>query len=100
WLHVISDALIAIAYYSIPFTLYYFVRRRMDIKLRGLILMFAAFILACGTTHILSIWDIWHSAYRLEGVVKAITAALSIVTAIATIRLAPVALNIASPDQI
>jgi two-component system sensor kinase FixL len=100
WMHVISDSLITAAYYSIPVTLYYFIRKRTDLKLRGLILMFAGFILACGTTHLLSVWDIWHSAYRLEGLTKAITAALSIVTAIATIRLAPVALNIATPEQI
>ncbi len=100
WLHVTSDALIALAYYSIPIILVYFLRRRTDLKLRGIILMFAGFILACGTTHILSIWDIWHSAYRLEGLVKAITAVLSVATAIATIRVTPIALKIASPEQL
>ncbi len=100
WLHVTSDALIAAAYYSIPISLYYFLRRRPDIKLRGLILMFGGFILACGTTHLLSIWDIWHSAYRLEGLTKAITAVLSVATAIITIRVVPIALRIASPEQL
>jgi PAS domain S-box-containing protein len=99
WLHVISDALIAAAYFSIPVTLYYFIRRRPDVKLRGIILMFAGFILACGTTHILSVWDIWHSAYRLEGLMKAITAALSVATAIVAIRLGPVVEKISSPEQ-
>lgn len=100
WTHVISDSLITAAYYSIPITLYYVIRKRSDVKLRGLILMFAGFILACGTTHLLSVWDIWHSAYRLEGLTKAITAALSVVTAIATIRLAPMAIKIATPEQL
>ena len=30
-LHVIADSLIALAYFSIPFTLLYFVRRRKDL---------------------------------------------------------------------
>ncbi len=100
WLHVISDSLIAAAYFSIPFTLYYFIRLRPDVKQRGLILMFAGFILACGTTHLLSVWDIWHSAYRLEGLMKAITAALSIASAIVTVRLGPAVVKIASTDQL
>jgi hypothetical protein len=33
WLHLISDALIALAYYSIPTTLFYFVRKRQDLPL-------------------------------------------------------------------
>jgi len=100
WPHVISDSLIAAAYFSIPLILYYFIRLRPDAKQRGLILMFACFIFACGTTHLLSVWDIWHSAYRLEGVMKAITAALSIATAIVTIRLGPAVVKIASPGQL
>jgi len=99
WLHVISDALIAAAYYSIPFTLYYVVRRRPDFKLRGLVLMFAAFILACGTTHVLSIWNVWNAAYWPEGIVKAATAALSVATAIAAVKLAPAVLKILSPAE-
>lgn len=100
WLHVVSDSLVAAAYFSIPFILYYFIRLRPDVKARGLILMFAGFILACGTTHILSVWDIWHSAYRLEGLMKAITAGLSVATAIVTVRLGPSVVKLASPDQL
>jgi hypothetical protein len=31
WLHLMSDALIALAYFSIPFTLIYFIRKRKDV---------------------------------------------------------------------
>lgn len=31
WLHLLSDTLIAIAYYSIPIMLVYFVRQRRDV---------------------------------------------------------------------
>jgi PAS domain S-box-containing protein len=100
WLHVISDILIAAAYFSIPLILYYFIRLRPDVKQRGLILTFAGFMLACGTTHVLSVWDIWHSVYRLEGLLKAITAALSVAIAIVMVRLGPAVVKIASPDQL
>lgn len=99
WLHVISDALIAAAYYSIPIALYWVVRKRPGLKLRGLVLMFAGFIMACGATHVLSVWNVWHSAYRLEGVIKAITAVLSVATAIVTLKLAPLALKVLAPAE-
>jgi PAS domain S-box-containing protein len=100
WLHVISDSLIAAAYFSIPISIYYFVRKRPDVKLRGVMLMFAGFILACGATHLLSVWDVWNSAYRLEGLMKAITAAISVVTAVVIIRRGPVVTKIVSPEQL
>src|SRR5437879_4076731 len=99
WLHVISDSLIVLAYYSIPVILWYFTRQRPGFKLSGLILMFGGFIFACGTTHLMNIWNFWHSTYRLEGVIKAITGALSVATAIASLRLAPTATKIAMPEE-
>ncbi|HEY2846102.1 MAG TPA: ATP-binding protein, partial [Bryobacteraceae bacterium] len=99
WLHVVSDSLIVASYYSIPLTLLYFLKKRPGLRLNGLIVMFGGFILACGTTHLISIWDLWHSAYRLEGLVKAITAALSVATAIVTLKLVPEAAKIAMPEE-
>src|SRR3954469_21986166 len=72
WLHVISDALIALAYYSIPVTLVGFVRRRKDLTFSWMFVCFAVFILACGTTHLMEIWNVWHSNYWLSGGVKAL----------------------------
>jgi hypothetical protein len=37
--------------------------------------------LACGLTHILSIYTLWVPVYGVEGLVKAVTAAASVVTA-------------------
>lgn len=58
--------------------------------------MFGAFIVACGTTHLLGIITVWNGAYRIEGVVKLITALLSIVTAGCLIPLIPKALSLPS----
>jgi len=71
WLHVASDSLIALAYYSIPVMLLYFVRSRRDVPFDWMFLMFGTFIVACGTTHLLEVWTLWHPTYWLSGFVKA-----------------------------
>jgi PAS domain S-box-containing protein len=97
WLHVVSDTLITLAYYSIPVTLVYFVRKRRDLPFHWMFLMFGAFILGCGTTHVMEVWTIWHGTYRLAGIIKLITAGLSVSTAVALVPLMPKALALPSP---
>jgi serine phosphatase RsbU (regulator of sigma subunit)/anti-sigma regulatory factor (Ser/Thr protein kinase) len=99
-LHVISDALIAVAYFSIPALLVWFIRRRPDIPFSPVFWMFALFIVSCGLTHLLSIWVIWHPAYWLEGAVKAATAVASLATAAALVPLVPKALALRSPREL
>ena len=97
WLHVGSDALIAIAYCTIPVTLIYFVRRRKDLQFNWMFLCFAVFILACGASHVMEIWTIWYPSYWLAGAIKAVTAMTSIPTAILLMKLIPFALALPSP---
>lgn len=99
-LHFGSDMAIALAYYSIPITLVYFVKQRQDIPYPEVFWLFSAFIVACGTTHILSVWTIWHSNYWLSGTVKAITAVISLYTAVALIPIVPKALALPSPASL
>jgi PAS domain S-box-containing protein len=100
WLHFISDAIIALAYYSIPLTLFYFVRKRQDLPFSWIFLLFAAFIISCGTTHIAAIWTLWHPTYWLSGIIKAGTAIVSLFTAIELVPLVPQALALPSPIQL
>jgi diguanylate cyclase (GGDEF)-like protein len=100
WLHVVSDAAIALAYYSIPFTLLYFVRQRRDIPFRGVFVMFAVFIFACGTNHVMDIWTTWNPQYALEGAFKAFTALVSVATAAAVVPIVPRALALRSPSEL
>jgi PAS domain S-box-containing protein len=99
-LHIVSDSLIALAYYSIPFMLVYFVRKRRDIPFDWIFLMFGSFIVACGTTHLLEVWTLWHPTYWLSGFVKAITALVSLCTAALLVPLIPKALALPSPAQL
>jgi light-regulated signal transduction histidine kinase (bacteriophytochrome) len=100
WLHAISDSLIALSYYSIPLALGYFVYKRRDLPFNGMFLLFAAFILACGTTHIMGVWTIWKPDYWQDGAIKAATAGLSMVTAGLLWPLLPKALAIPSSAQL
>jgi signal transduction histidine kinase/CheY-like chemotaxis protein len=100
WLHVISDSLIAAAYYAIPVLLFHFSRRRGDIGFNRIFVAFGVFILACGTTHLLGAVTVWHPIYRLDGVVKAITALASVTTFAMLIPLMPTLISLPSPAQL
>jgi PAS domain S-box-containing protein len=100
WLNVLSDGLITTAYYSIPITLAWFIYKRRDVPFSWIFIMFAGFIVACGTTHLMEIWTVWHGTYRLAGVIKAVTAILSISTAALLFRVVPLALALRSPTDL
>ncbi|MEA5604889.1 ATP-binding protein [Nostoc sp. UHCC 0252] len=100
WLHILSDAFTALAYYSIPATLFYFVRKRQDLPFDWIFLLFSAFIVACGTTHLIEIWTLWHPTYWVSGFVKAVTAIISVITAVQLVSLLPQALALPSPAQL
>ncbi|MGB8915819.1 MAG: PAS domain S-box protein [Candidatus Sulfotelmatobacter sp.] len=100
WLHVISDGLITLSYYCIPPALIYLLVRRRDLPFQWPFWMFGLFILGCGTTHLMEIWTVWRPAYVLSGMVKAITAAVSVATAVMLIPLLPKAIALPSPQQL
>jgi PAS domain S-box-containing protein len=100
WLHVISDVLIATAYLSIPLTLFYFVRQRRDLPFHWMFLCFGAFIVSCGATHAMEVWNLWYADYWTAGVVKAVTALASVSTAVLLIPLVPLAIALPSPSDL
>jgi signal transduction histidine kinase len=100
WMNVIADILIAMAYFTIPFALLYITRRRKDLPFDWLIACFGVFIVACGLTHVISIWNVWHSHYWLEGALKVLTAASSVPTAILLWRFLPGILLLPSQRQL
>ena len=100
WLHVISDTFIALAYYSIPIALMYLIHKRRDFTYGWMVVMFGAFILLCGTTHVMNLWTVWHGTYRLEGLVKLLTAAVSLATAVALWPLIPTLIALPRPFQL
>lgn len=100
WLHVVSDLMIAIAYFSIPIMLVYFIYKRRDIPFKGIFILFGAFIILCGTGHLLEIWTLWHPAYWLSGIEQAITALVSCYTAGQMVTLLPQFLSLKTPEEL
>lgn len=100
WMHVLSDAMIAMAYFSIPLSLISLVRRRTDVRFSWIFALFAAFILLCGITHITEIWTTWNPAYGLQGLLKLLTGLVSIGTAVLLWSLIPKALSFPTLDQL
>jgi PAS domain-containing protein len=100
WVHAVSDLLIALAYFSIPLALIDFVRRRQDLRFKWIFWMFAAFITACGLTHVAGLVTLWQPYYGAQGLIKAWTALVSVGTAVAIWPLIPRALALPSPLQL
>jgi len=80
--------------------LVYFVHKRRDVPFDWMFLMFGTFIVACGTTHVMDVLTLWHPTYWLSGLIKAITAFVSVTTAIKLFPLIPQALALPSPAQL
>lgn len=97
WTHVVADALIGLAYFSIPVAMAVFLTKRPDVRFRGTAWLFVAFILACGTTHFFSIVTLWYPWYGAEALLKLATAAVSVATAVMLWPLLPQALALPSP---
>lgn len=97
FLHLISDVATALAYFSIPAVLLIFARRRRDLAYPWVVVLFAAFIIACGAVHLMHAWTMFRPDYVAEGLVKAVTAAVSVATAIVLWPLLPRLLALPSP---
>ncbi|OKH40017.1 histidine kinase [[Phormidium ambiguum] IAM M-71] len=99
-LHLISDALIALAYLSIPAMLIYFVHKRSDVPFSKVFILFSSFIVLCGVGHLLDIWTLWYPDYWISGIERAFTALVSCYTALKLVELLPKFLALRTPEQL
>lgn len=99
WTHVLSDLLIATAYFSIPIAILIFMNKRKDIGYNNVFLLFSLFILFCGITHLFGIWTIWQGVYGYHGIAKAFTAIVSTITAFYLYKLLPDLLRVPTIEQ-
>jgi len=97
--HILSDGLIALAYFLISAALVYFVRKRQGMSFGFLFWLFSLFIFSCGVTHALEIWLLWTPNYWLAGWAKLVTAIISMATAIFLWRAIPAALQIPTAEE-
>lgn len=99
-LHSVSDTLIAASYFTIPLALYVLMLKRKDLEYEWMFLLFALFIFSCGLTHLMAVYNIWNGAYYVSGALKAITAAVSLLTAALIWPLIPKALALPRPMEL
>jgi signal transduction histidine kinase/CheY-like chemotaxis protein len=100
WTHIVSDALIGIAYMTIPLSLAVILRRRKDVPFGPVAWSFVLFIAACGCTHFMAIWTLWHPDYGAEALLKAATAIVSVFTAVLLWTLVPFVVSLPSPASL
>ncbi|CAM8894344.1 unnamed protein product [Rhodiola kirilowii] len=93
----VSDFLIAVAYFSIPIELLYFLSCS-NIPFKWVLLQFIAFIVLCGITHLLNAWTYYgpHSFQLMLSLTTAkfLTALVSCATAITLLTLIPLVLKL------
>lgn len=100
WLHVLSDTLIVLAYYAIPIMLAIFVGKRKDLPYPWIFKLLGLFIVACGTTHLLAVITVWQPLYWLDGIAKAVTAGVSVATAVSMFWVMPRLLTLRKPAEL
>ncbi|NEQ52552.1 MAG: histidine kinase, partial [Leptolyngbya sp. SIO3F4] len=100
-LHVVSNLVIALAYFSIPLTLFYFAyKRRREITSNQVFWLFGAFIILCGSGHLLDVITLWFPIYWVTGIVRACTALISAYTAFELLTLLPKFLALKTPLEL
>ena len=94
WLYLISDLGIWAAYFAIPVLLLIVFRRRRDLPFHRVFMLFVAFILLCGLTHLIDASMFWWPAYRLSALVRLATAIVSIFTVFALYKTLPLVVSL------
>src|SRR6185437_3717457 len=75
--YVITDALVALSYYSIPAALFLIAfRKRQAVPVQPLLILFGLFIAFCGGGHAIDIVSLWKPLYWLKGIWNVGTAKL------------------------
>ena len=99
-IHRYGDLAIWLAYTTIPLLILLFLIRKRTVPFPGIFLLFGAFILSCGTTHLVDALLIESPMYRLSAAMKLITATVSWGTVVALIPIVPQALSLRTPDEL
>ncbi|KAG0569556.1 hypothetical protein KC19_6G099400 [Ceratodon purpureus] len=94
---LVSDVLIALAYFSIPVELLFFIYKAQVFPYKWVVAEFGAFIVLCGLTHLTNVWTfltIAASATRTMTFFKVSTALVSCATAVTLSWVIPEVLSV------
>lgn len=99
WMEVFANVTIALAYFSIPVALFYFIGKRKDLPHQHIFLLFGFFIIFCGIGHLVDVILIWNPIYWVKATVDFATASVSIGTAIVLWPLLPLLLKAGTIEE-
>ncbi len=100
WLHIVADSTTAAAYIAIPVLMMVALQRVKQLPAPRLLSLFAIFILACGSVHLIEAIIFWVPIYRLSAVAKSVTAISSCITAVVLAFTWPRLLQYRSPEDL
>jgi PAS domain S-box-containing protein len=98
-IYVVSNAFIFLAYTYIGVSLILFAKSHKELEWNMLLWLFAAFILACGVTHLMDIVTFWLPFYWVDAGVKGITAIISVGTVLYLAPRLSMLLNLHSHEE-
>lgn len=99
----VSDILIALAYFSIPLELIYFVKKTAFFPYKWVLIQIGAFIILCGTSHFASLWIFFVNTKVIAIVMataKALCAIVSCATALMLVHIIPDILSVKTRERL
>ncbi|WP_207532636.1 sensor histidine kinase [Desertivirga arenae] len=100
WLYIIAELMIWAAYFAIPFLLFRIISQRKDLPFSKIVWLFIAFILLCGSTHLMDALIFWWPAYRFSALLKFITGVVSLFTVYALYKIMPQLLHLRTSEDL
>jgi PAS domain S-box-containing protein len=100
WLYIISDLLIWSAFFAIPLIILKFISRKSNAKFIRAYFLFAAFILACCSTHLLDAIIFWLPVYWFNTLVRFLTGIISWTAVLYTIKILPAAISLKTHEEL
>lgn len=102
WVYIAGDLLIWSAYFTIPLIIVMYVSRQRNtgIRFQRIYLLFASFILACGSTHLIDALIFWYPVYRFSALARVATGIISWTTVFFLVKSLPTALTLKSASAL
>lgn len=100
WFYIISELMIWAAYFAIPILLFNIVTKRSDLPFPRVFVLFSAFILLCGSTHLMDAVIFWWPAYRFSALLKFATGVVSLFTVYALYKTLPLILSLRTAKEL
>jgi signal transduction histidine kinase len=81
WMYIVSELMIWTSYFLIPMLILNYIRsKKASVKFQKVYVLFASFILLCGSTHFIDAMMFWIPMYRFNALVRLATGIISLST--------------------